>query len=584
MLRDALRRDSEAIRRGDWKAFGALPIGVDTPPRWHKDYLDNVDLTTNDLAFALNHRALPDGGDIKLIWELSRWYQLVRLAQAGYCLGDLDAAVSCLRWLQDWHEKNPPFRGWNWTSSLEAGIRLIQFAWIDALLRETRWQVPEKALKTLDGIRHAILPAHIWFVWRYRSFGSSANNHLLGELAGLALALTRWNGGEAIGPSLTTVQSLWEREVLGQFAPDGGNREQALNYHLFSWEFCWQTLVALETSGHRVSSSVKDRLAAAACFFVEVQVEEDRWDYGDSDDAFVTPLFVEEARAVTEWWRWLQRPAKSPGLEYWWKPSSIAGLDWPLASSANFESMERMFRDSGIFVWRDRDWMLRWDLSPLGYLETAAHGHLDALHLSIWYRGVAIVIDPGTGGYYADPELREHLASWEAHNGPRLGKAARPRREGTFLWGEPHTPPMIEGDGIADGLVGKLDLGDGTRLQRRVKRREGGYGFRVDDTVLALGAAGLGPLRVTWQFAPGSEIDRSDSREIRVRRQGQALTVRLDSQWDEIEVGTQPRADDWNGICSPRFRQTETAPYLKLTARRFEDRVFATTFISEALP
>ena len=29
---------------------------------------------------------------------------------------------------------NPPYRGWNWTSALEAGIRLIQFTWIDALL------------------------------------------------------------------------------------------------------------------------------------------------------------------------------------------------------------------------------------------------------------------------------------------------------------------------------------------------------------------------------------------------------------------------------------------------------------------
>jgi len=29
------------------------------------------------------------------------------------------------------------------------------------------------------------------------------------------------------------------------------------------------------------------------------------------------------------------------------------------------------------------DWILRWDLSPLGYLSTAAHGHANALHFHL---------------------------------------------------------------------------------------------------------------------------------------------------------------------------------------------------------
>ena len=41
----------------------------------------------------------------------------------------------------------------------------------------------------------------------------------------------------------------------------------------------------------------------------------------------------------------------------------------------------------------------------------AAHGHLDVLHVSLWLRGVAMVIDPGTGAYHADKQLRNWLAS-----------------------------------------------------------------------------------------------------------------------------------------------------------------------------
>jgi hypothetical protein len=64
-------------------------------------------------------------------------------------------------------------------------------------------------------------------------------------------------------------------------------------------------------------------------------------------------------------------------------------------------------RQSGYAVFRDEDWFVRLDGSPLGYLSIAAHGHLDALHTSFWYRNHALIVDPGTGTYFFDPPTRE---------------------------------------------------------------------------------------------------------------------------------------------------------------------------------
>ncbi|HMC27658.1 MAG TPA: hypothetical protein VKM56_07665, partial [Verrucomicrobiae bacterium] len=131
-LKNALQRDVDAIMKGQWVAFGHLPLNIDAPPKWHCDYLVRQELFTDRSAFRLDHRQLPAGGDIKLIWELSRWSQLVRLAQAGWLLANKTAAGKCIDWLRDWTRHNVPFTGWNWTSALEVGIRLIQFTWIDA--------------------------------------------------------------------------------------------------------------------------------------------------------------------------------------------------------------------------------------------------------------------------------------------------------------------------------------------------------------------------------------------------------------------------------------------------------------------
>src|SRR5690606_12543682 len=139
----------------------------------------------------LNHRELPTGADIKLIWELSRWHPIVRLAQAGWLLSDASATKRAIAWLEDWARRKPPYLGWNWTSALEAGIRLVNFTWIDAVLAAGGVDSDR-----IEDLRQQILPARVWYTWRHRAFRSSANHHLLGELAGLNIALCRWPGLE----------------------------------------------------------------------------------------------------------------------------------------------------------------------------------------------------------------------------------------------------------------------------------------------------------------------------------------------------------------------------------------------------
>jgi hypothetical protein len=172
-------------------------------------------------------------------------------------------------------------------------MRLVQLTWMDGLLAG-RFEVGvgEEAWGALLA---RLLPMHVRFVWRQRSFGSSANNHLLGELAGLIVATVRWPRLAQWGASLGTLKKLLEREVLAQFAEDGGNREQALNYQLFAFELCWQARMALHAAGQKLGPAVEARLRRAARFFWEVQVEREPWDYGDSDSAQVLPCFARDA-------------------------------------------------------------------------------------------------------------------------------------------------------------------------------------------------------------------------------------------------------------------------------------------------
>ena len=50
---------------------------------------------------------------------------------------------------------------------------------------------PEYARMAQDRIAQDFVPTHAWWVWRKRSFGSSANNHLIGELTALVMVTKR---------------------------------------------------------------------------------------------------------------------------------------------------------------------------------------------------------------------------------------------------------------------------------------------------------------------------------------------------------------------------------------------------------
>jgi hypothetical protein len=631
VLREALQRDVEDILAGRWRAFGHLDLKVDDPPKWHCDYLVGKDFATTESAFELNHRALPGGADVKLIWELSRWYQLVRLAMGAYVLGDARAAMKCVEWLEDWVKNNPPYRGWNWTSALEAGLRLIQFTWIDALLgapssgsaRTEDRNAPSgsSALQAqLSALRRAILPPHVWYAWRHQSFGSSANNHLLGELAGCIVATVRWPELACCGAPIEELQRRWSREVMAQFAQDGGNKEQALHYQLFSWELCWQAFTALLEIGKFDQSEIGRRLSAAGLFYREVQSRMDHWAYGDSDNAFVVPYFACAERAVSEWHQWFEAPVQSQAILYWLgdAPTRYPTIRYSSPLDTRAFGAWWVYPDSRIGVCKSGYWWLRWDLSPLGYLATAAHGHLDALHLSIWFKGVAMVVDPGTGAYYADPALRTWLASRAAHNAPCPIGAEQPRRLGPFLWAENHRAPSVSHEGgntvgVQTGTgsrgrsphlsneggktVGVLSL-IGQLMRRAIEPLPGGTGWLVKDECIGKDGRPI-EFTVRWQFAPETSVKRLDDRRFLLRRHDVAIELQVSEGWSDVvlveldafantsrsETAAPAREDArptaYEGIVSPAFRKTVRAPCLKLIARPAgRPCVFSTTFLA----
>jgi hypothetical protein len=299
----------------------------------------------------------------------------------------------------------------------------------------------------------------------------------------------------------------------------------------------------------------------------------------------VTPVFCGQSSRISEWHEWMVDSPSRSAIRYWLgdPPSSKGDPEWVTSVGKG-----EFFTQSGILLWNLPPWVVRWDLSPLGYLATAAHGHLDALHLSIWFKGVAMVVDPGTGAYYVDKRLRTWLASRECHNGPCPLGIDFPKRLGLFLW-EQHQAQPVWDDEHPSGAWAALKS-PSHLLCRSIVRSPDGFNWHVRD---GCSAGILIPFQVRWQFGPGSWVKRLGERKFSIHRADVSVMIEVDENWAEVQL-VEPvgQGDQSNpvpaatrsleGIVSPAFRKTAWAPYLKLVARPTGDKpcVFTTTFLA----
>ena len=167
----------------------------------------------------------PEFGDIKTIWEPSRWDWVVIYAIRG-AAGDSTFIDRLNTWLNDWIETNPPYKGPNWKCGQESSIRVLHLTLAAQLLGQI--SNPLKALVDLVRIHLKRIAPTIQYAI------GQANNHGTSEAAALFI------GGSWLR-LLEEDEEAFRWEELGRrwledrvarlVLPDGTFSQYSVNYH-----------------------------------------------------------------------------------------------------------------------------------------------------------------------------------------------------------------------------------------------------------------------------------------------------------------------------------------------------------------
>lgn len=425
---------------------------VDGQPAWNVDPKTGRDIG-QEFGLSIDFRHIAGGVDIKYLWELNRHIWWVPIAQAYAIAKDGKYLHAIGRLLKSWLEQCQYPKGANWSSPVEHGVRLINWSIVWHLIGGE-----QSPLFTDEEGRHLrerwtdSVYQHMRFASDNYSLYSSADNHLIGEAAGIFVAGHTWNYWTTGRQMRDASKEILEREIIKQFSAQGVNTEQALCYQKFSMEFLLASMLAGEANHDSFSAPFKQRFGSALSFLAAIMDCKGRPPHiGDSDDGKVFEfactgfnsnyemqlavggLAVSSTAALRKL-QLLNREC-DPSMLWLFLPESNEAKSDELCQ---LDLTKSLCTDSylifGKDLQEDNEFRLVFDVGPLGSNKIAGHGHADALSLLLQVSGVDFLVDSGTFCYNASPAYRHYFRSTRAHNTVVVDGQDQSIYGGSFLW------------------------------------------------------------------------------------------------------------------------------------------------------
>lgn len=433
-------------------------------------------------------------GDIKPIWEASRFDWVLAFAQCGRT-GDLTSLAQLNAWLSDWCVQNAPYKGPNWKCGQEASIRVMHLAMAALILKQA--DGPEKSLLELVRLHlRRIEPTLSYAI-------AQDNNHGTSEAAALYIGGSWLQAqGVAEGARWLRLGRKWlENRAARLIGTDGSFSQYSLNYHRVMLDtFCmvevWRRHLKLPPF-----SAMWYARSLAASEWLQAMISPlngDGPNLGANDGARLLQLTdtdYRDFRPSVQLAVALFADARAYADDGPWNlPLRWLGIELPQAVTSS--RVSQLFDDGGFAVLRRGPVMAMLRYPRFRFRPSQA----DALHLDLWLDGRNLLRDAGTYSYNADAQWLNYFPGTASHNTVQFDDRDQMPRLGRFLFGDwlktSYIEPLSEMGDMSTFAVGYQDRCK-ARHQRDVRLTENI--LRVIDRIE--GFANKAVLR--WRLEPG---------------------------------------------------------------------------------
>jgi hypothetical protein len=407
--------------------FGWQPMRDSGTPSWYRNALTGAEASHTDAPWWRISDFDPALGDVKGVWEASRFDWVVSFAQRA-AAGDDSARCDLDAWLADWCRRNPPYRGHNWKCGQEASIRVMHLA-VAALITS---QVADAAPSLGE-----LVELHLRRIAPTVSYArGQSNNHGTSEAAALFIggSWKEWLGDTRARSWTSLGRRLLEDRAHALIERDGSFSQYSVNYHRLMLD----TLALAELWRRRLGLAPFTEAwytrVSAATEWLRAMVDATSGDapvLGANDGALLLRLTDAEYRD--------HRPSVQLASTLFLDGSAFAdgawnthlrwlGLEPPERRLPPLSS--RLFDDGGYALLRSRT-----ASAVLRYPRFRFRpSHADALHVDLLVGGRNVLRDAGSFSYF-DAHWNAYFSGATGHNTIQFDDHEQMPRLGRFLWG-----------------------------------------------------------------------------------------------------------------------------------------------------
>jgi hypothetical protein len=544
---------ADDLLKGNVPFFSNRSFYLGNPPDWFLNPINGKRIGDTADHWSSLREFDTGAGDIKCVWEASRFSWTVIFAKA-YRLSSERKYLDALNgWISDWTTKNPVNMGPNWKCGQEAAIRLMNFLLVAFMLEQDESPFAG-ALRFVEEHCGRIEPTLYYAIAQDNNHGTSEAAALF--TGGAWLASHAGENKEMFRRALRWEKKgrYWlEKRVKKLIFKDGSFSQYSVNYHrlvldTLSLVKLWQERLGRESFSE--DFLVKVREAVIWLFQMTDRVSGDAPNIGGNDGAHLVqlaPCVYRDHRPQVQLASVLFFKKRAFQAGVW----DEAFIDLGLAPSKDgcFSQKEsRFFGDGGYVTLASNS---SWATARIGrYRYRPAHA--DALHFDLWYNGRNILRDAGSYSYNSDEPLKGYFSGTKSHNTSEFDGMDQMPRLSRFLWGawtKGKTVTPLSRDGDAIQWSGTYKDHRGCRHTREIKVCDDIW--KITDHLSGFKEKAV----LRWRLEPG------DWRLMGTICRGKRVEIEIMSEDPEIELKL---AEGWE---SRHYMEKTTLPVLEIMTK-----------------
>ncbi len=429
---------AESIVKGNFLFFSFREVYMGMPPNWFMNpFKKNITFLNFDLLWTNLDDFNNSFGDIKNVWEISRFNWLGTLAIA-YSISRKQKYLETINHLvSDWVAKNPENRGPNWKCGQEAAIRSINLILANEIIENHKISINLKY----------ILEIHMRRIEKTFYYAKAQqNNHGLCEAIGVFLINAFLNKMER--KNCAKKEKKWKKIIEDQvnklIMDDGCFSQYSVVYHrmvldLFSVLELLRKKWKLESFSEKFYKKIN-----VAYLWYSSMVDLNSGDapnFGNNDGTYLfnyTNMEYRDFRPSMSLMASVFNISIAPELFKNHPLIGIFNIKKPPLHVLDLKSKD--YRQGGQIKLISNDNILFFRIPQFKFRPA----HSDALHIDIWKSGINWIKDAGTFSYAVDEDILDQFSGTKGHSTIQFDNSNQMPRISRFLFGNWLKPKFVK--------------------------------------------------------------------------------------------------------------------------------------------